>query len=120
MDINNPVIKLCMEGTRAELERRIQDAYDLYVQAWNSSQNDYEACIAAHYVARFQKNPEDELHWNQEALRRAEMVNDHSVDEFHPSLYLSLGRSYEILDYQEEAQKYYRLAAELGYVHSAA
>ncbi len=57
MDLNNPVIKLCMEGARAEFEHRIDKARMLYQQAWDVRVDDYDACIAAHYVARFQELP---------------------------------------------------------------
>jgi hypothetical protein len=117
MDINNPVIKLCIEGTNAEFEGRVGDAHILYDQAWELRKDDYDACIAAHYVARFRDAPEDTLHWNQEALKRADAVNDDSVKDFYPSLYLNLGHSYELLGNISEAQKYYSLAAELGVVH---
>ncbi len=55
MNLDNPVIKLCAEGTRAEFEGRIEDARTLYMQAWEASKDDYEACVAAHYVARHQE-----------------------------------------------------------------
>ncbi len=119
MDIQNQVIKLCIEGTQAEFERRIGDALHLYQQAWESSQNDYEACIAAHYLARFQATPEETLHWNQEALERANRVNDDRVKEFYPSFYLNMGRSLEMLGNKGEAQEYYDLAARLGVIHQA-
>lgn len=118
MDTNNAVIKLCIEGTRAELEGKIQNARDLYMQAWNKSQNDYEACIAAHYVARHQENAEDIFRWNQESLHRADKVNDERVKEFYPSLYLNMGYSCEILGNASKAQRYYDLAAELGFIHN--
>ena len=54
MDLTNPVIQLCIDGTRAEFEHRIEDARVLYQQAWEAHTGDYDACIAAHYVARFQ------------------------------------------------------------------
>ena len=117
MDLNNPVIKLCMEGTRAEFEHRVEDARILYQQAWEARKDSYDACIAAHYVARFQDSVEDSLHWNHLALKHANAVNDESVKDFYPSLYLNLGRSYELVGNQNEAQKYYDLAAELGVVH---
>ena len=117
MDTNNPVIQLCMQGSQAEFEGRMEAAQSLYLQAWEISQNDYEACIAAHYLARFQTTPEKTLRWNQEALERARRVNDESVEEFFPSLYLNLGRSHEMLGNQTEAQRYYDLAAQLGIVH---
>ena len=117
MDINNPVIKLCMEGTRAEFEHRIDDAKELYFQAWGARTDDYEACIAAHYAARFQKTPEETLQWNQTALDHANAVPDGRVKDFYPSLYLNLGQSYEALDDQVNAQKYYQLAVDLGVPH---
>ncbi len=117
MDINNPVIKLCMEGTRAEFEHRVEDARILYQQAWEARKDDYDACIAAHYVARFQDSAEDSLQWNHLALKHANAVNDERVKDFYPSLYLNLGRSYQLVGNQNEAQKYYDLAAELGAIH---
>ena len=117
MDLNNPVIQLCMEGTRAEFHHRMEDARTLYQQAWAARKDDYDACIAAHYVARFQDSAEDALHWNQLALKHANAVNDESVNDFYPSLYLNLGRSYELAGDQVEAQRYYALAAEFGIVH---
>ena len=117
MDLENPVVKLCLEGTRAEFEGRIEVARALYQQAWEASRDDYEACVAAHYVARFQTNPEDILFWNQESLNRANIVNDDRIKDFYPSLYLNLGHSYELLGNQVEAQWYYELAAGLGVIH---
>jgi len=114
MNLDSPVVKLCIEGTRAEFEHRVKDAQKLYLQAWETARNDYEACIAAHYVARFQDTPEDVLNWNQTALDHANLVNDESVKDFYPSLYLNMGKAYEMLDNQVEAQRYYGLAAELG------
>jgi hypothetical protein len=117
MDTNNPIIQLCMDGTRAEFEHRIDDAHSLYQQAWDAHTDNYEACIAAHYVARFQDTAEETLRWNQIALDHANAVDDERVREFYPSLYLNLGRSYEIVENQGETQKYYGLAAELGAIH---
>ena len=117
MDINNPVIKLCLEGTRAEFEHRIEDARMLYKQAWEARKDDYDACIAAHYLARFQDSAEGSLQWNHLALKHANAVHDERVRDFYPSLYLNLGNSYERVGNQNEAQKYYDLAAELGVVH---
>jgi len=117
MDTNNPVIQLCMAGTRAEFEHRIEDARLLYGQAWESRTDDYDACVAAHYVARFQDSPEEILRWNQLSLKHADAVGDERVREFYPSLYLNLGKSHEALDNQLEAQRYFNLAASLGFIH---
>ncbi len=117
MNTNNPIIQLCMEGARAEFEHRLEDARVLYQQAWDARKDNYDACIAAHYVARFQDSAEESLRWNQIALDHANAVKDERVKDFYPSLYLSLGRSYELVGNPSEAQKYYELAAELGVIH---
>jgi tetratricopeptide (TPR) repeat protein len=117
VDTTNPVIQLCIQGAFAELEKRLDDANALYQQAWDLRADDYEACIAAHYLARFQDSPVDTLRWNQIALEHANAVKDERVDEFYPSLYLNLGLSHEVLGNRKEAKRFYDLAAELGVVH---
>ena len=117
MDLNNSVIKLCIEGTQAEFRRENDQALSLYQKAWEVAQNDYEACIAAHYVARHQGDPHEKLRWNQIALNKARAVSGQSVEEFFPSLYLNLGQSYELLGNMFEAKRYYDLAAEMGTIH---
>ena len=117
MDINNPVVKLCIEGTQAEFQGKPDFARELYQRAWALARSDFEACIAAHYMARFQEDPAEQFHWNQEALKRAEQISDGSVNDFYPSLYVNMGKSYEQLGNQPEAQRYYDLAAGLGLKH---
>lgn len=117
MDLDNPVIQLCADGTRAELEGRKEDARRLYRQAWAVCKDDYDACVAAHYVARFQETPKEALSWNRAALIHANKVNDERVRSFYPSLYVNLGRSHELLGNREEAEHFYQLAAELGLEH---
>jgi hypothetical protein len=119
VDLNSPVVQLCIAGTQAEYAGNREDAIRLYGQAWEAARDDYEACIAAHYVARFQANPEETLRWNREALDRAGAVEFERVKDFYPSLYLNMGHSYELLGDQAEARRYYDLAAGLGAVHSA-
>ena len=112
MDADNPVVKLCVEGIQAEAENRLDDARALFTQAWDSHTDNFEACIAAHYLARHQESPQEMLFWNQEALNRAEAVADESVQGFYPSLYLNMGYSYEMLGDLEAAGKYYAMANE--------
>lgn len=112
MDSDNPIVKLCAEGMKAEAEGRKDDAYALFRQAWTESRDDYEACVAAHYVARQQKRPEERLRWNREALERADSVGDDRVRGFFPSLYLNLGHCHEMLGNLVEARRYFDLAAE--------
>jgi tetratricopeptide (TPR) repeat protein len=118
VDSNNPVIQLCIEGTRSEYAGRQEEAAALYRRAWEESKDDYEACIAAHYVARLRNSLEECLQWNLTALKHANAVADDSVRDFYPSLYLSLGHAFELLGQQTEARQYYDLAARLGYQHS--
>lgn len=117
MDLSSQSVQLCMEGTRLEFAGKLKDARALYWQAWNTAKDDFEACIAAHYVARFQENPEDILFWNQEALDRANVVKNDLVKDFYPSLYLNMGHSHELLGNSSEAQRYYDLATLLGFKH---
>lgn len=119
IDLENPVVKLCVAGSQAEFEKRIDDAKALYRQAWEIAADDYEATIAAHYVARHQENAQQTLHWNQIALERAEAADDERVQPFFGSLYVNMGHSYEVLGDIETAQRYYALAAERGVVHQA-
>lgn len=117
IDPENPVVKLCIQITQAEFQGRLEDARRLADQAWAASRDNYEACMAAHYVARFQESSQEKLRWNMEALRRAEAAGE-QVRDFYPSLYLNLGQSHELLGDQAEARRYYDLAARLGVQHS--
>ena len=58
MDPNNPVVKLCMEGMAAEARGKFDDARHLFEQAWSICQDDYDACMAAHFLARHQDSPQ--------------------------------------------------------------
>lgn len=119
MNLENPVIKLCIQGTQAEFQGNVEKARALYQKAWDMAQDDYEACIAAHYIARHQENHDDRLHWNQVALDKAKAVTDQSIQDFYPSLFLNMGQSYELLGNYPEAKRYYDLAAERGVSHQA-
>ena len=110
MDPNNPVVKLCVAGIQAEAQGHLEEARQLFLQAWESRQDDFEACIAAHYVARHQDDPHETLRWNQLALAHAEASAPTEVEGFFPSLYLNLGWSYEMLGQAAEACRYYELA----------
>lgn len=110
MDENNQIIKLVHEGMKMERENKIDQAQNLFMQAWNSSSNDHEKCISAHFVARHQNSPENTLKWNMESLNRANDVSKEKVRSYYSSLYLNAGVSYEDLDNYSEAMKYYDLA----------
>lgn len=116
MDINNPVVKLCMAGAQSEFAGNIADACACYQQAWEAATNDYEACIAAHYRARHQP-PGEAFRWNQIALDRADAVSDARVQPFYGSLYVNMGHSHEQMGNWAAAEHYYALAAAFGVVH---
>lgn len=111
MDPNNSVVKLCVQGMEEESKGNDERAAQFFEQAWNRAVNDFERCIAAHYVARHQANAQLTLHWNQEAMNYAERVADGSVTQFFPSLYLNLGKSYEDLGNPSDARRIYESAA---------
>jgi hypothetical protein len=115
MDPDNPVVKFCVEGMQAEAEERFTEARHLFTQAWAARNGDFDACVAAHYMARHQETLEEILHWNQKALyyanaAGAENATPEKVEPFYPSLYLNLGKSYEDLGDPATARHYYELA----------
>jgi hypothetical protein len=112
VDPNNPVAKLCADGMQAEGRGDRQTAQALFLQAWEVASDGFEACIAAHYVARHQPNPEETLRWNQVALRLAKAAGDDRCSSFLPSLLLNLGHSYETLGDLPRAKQYYESAGE--------
>ncbi|MEU9110668.1 hypothetical protein AB0D04_02415 [Streptomyces sp. NPDC048483] len=112
MDPELPVVRLCVAGMQAEADGRADAAYELFQQAWDVAADDYEACIAAHYLARHQNSPEETLRWNQECLDRADRVADERVRGFYPSLYLNMGKAYGELGLPALAYGYFVRAAE--------
>ncbi|MEI4884353.1 hypothetical protein Q8G49_29745, partial [Klebsiella pneumoniae] len=79
---------LCVQGMECESSGRLEEASRLFTTAWIQSADHLERCIAAHYVARHQKEPVHALLWNQRSLDHANAVGDDRVREFYPSLYL--------------------------------
>jgi hypothetical protein len=110
MDPENPVVKLCAAGMQAEFAGQLDDAQRLFLQAWGAAGDDYEACIAAHFVARHQPEPGERLRWNLVALARAEAAGDERVRGFFASLYLNLGYASEETGDLAAARHYYVLA----------
>jgi tetratricopeptide (TPR) repeat protein len=111
MDSNNPVVKLCVQGMEEESRGNDEKAAELFEKAWKQSTDDFDRCIAAHYVARHQSNDALALQWNEEAMDRAQWVGDGRVTQFLPSLYLNLGKSHEDLGNLDEARRNYEYAA---------
>ncbi|MFC9424414.1 hypothetical protein [Streptomyces sp. NPDC056987] len=111
MDPENPVVRLCAQGMRAETEGRADEARALYLRAWEAAENDYDACVAAHYLARHQPTPQETLRWNQECLTRADRVGDDRVRGFYASLHGNIARALLDLGRPEEARTHFESAA---------
>ena len=110
-------VQLCIAGTRAEYAGRIVEARALSRQAWESAVEDLDACMAAHYVARYEPDPAERLRWDQVALARAEAAPPERVAALLPSLFINLGRAYEALGHEADARRCFERAAELGLPH---
>jgi hypothetical protein len=84
-----------------------------YLAVWRDAVDavdDYHACAAAHMLGAIApEGSEDQLHWHEEALQRADRVSAHRaggggpVSGWYPSLYLSLGNTQRLLGRREEA-----------------
>ena len=113
MNPENPVVKLCVQGMEYESKGNFEEATRLFLSAWSQSTDDFERCIAAHYVARHQKSPDEALTWNQRSLEYARAVGGGKVSGFFPSLYLNLGKSYEDLGKRDDTRRFYAMTEEV-------
>lgn len=112
IDPSNKVVQLCSEGMSAEFEGKLDESEELFNQAWALASNNFEAFIAAHYMARRQLSLADKLKWNLESFYLANKIEGDGMNKYLPSLCLNVGKSYEDLEQIAEATYYYRLGAE--------
>ena len=70
IDGDSPVARLCAAGMAVDGDPTA--ASTLFRQAWDARRDDYEASIAAHFIARHQPSLADSLHWNRLAVHHAE------------------------------------------------
>jgi hypothetical protein len=110
MDPSNPVVALCAEGMA--LDGTPGEALRCFEQAWALRGDDFEAAVAAHFLARHQSSAAATLQWNALAVQHAEAVADGRCDELLASLYLNLGDSHARLGQREPARAAVRRAAE--------
>ena len=75
------------------VEGHAHEALSLFEQAWACRQDDYDACIAAHFLARHQLDAPETLRWNRLAIQHAERTDSERVASFMASLYLNLADS---------------------------
>jgi len=109
-DPNNKIVKLCALGMNLEGEGKKEEALKIFQQAWEEATNDFEKFTAAHYVARHQKLVTDKLNWDEIALQLALKINDESMKENYPSLYLNIAKCHEELNDFDKAKMNYQLA----------
>ena len=110
MDASNPVVALCAQGMA--VEGTPDEALRLFEQAWAIRSDDFDAAVAAHFLARHQPTDDATLHWNALAVEHAEAVSDGRSAELLASLYLNLGDSHARLGQQASARAAARRAAE--------
>lgn len=115
MDTGSQTAQLCIQGTQAEFERRLDDARELFARAWDVAADDYDRAIAAHYIAHLEPDVAVAHHWNQVALEHAQ--KDERAAGFMGSLLVSLGGTYERLGDSERAERYFAEAAAHGVEH---
>jgi tetratricopeptide (TPR) repeat protein len=111
---SNKVVQLCLRGLEIQDKGKPEEASQLFIQAWNQAEYDFEKFIAAHYVARYQKNVSDKVKWLDTALELALKIDDDSVRSALPSLYLNFAKCYDELNDSDKAKKYYALATSLN------
>jgi tetratricopeptide (TPR) repeat protein len=107
---NNPIVKLCIQGMALEEKGNLEEASNIFLQAWNEATNDFEKFTAAYYVARHQKNIPDKLNWLETVLQFALKVNDDSVTAAFPVIYSNIAKCYEELGDNANAKKNNELA----------
>ena len=106
----NPIIQLCLRGLSFEEKGEGEEATFIFLQAWKESTNDYEKFLAAHFMARQQKDIRDKLHWLDTALQLALNLNDITSNSALPSLYANIAECYELLGNADKAKKKRELA----------
>ncbi len=107
---NNDIVRLCLQGIGMEKKDKLEEASKLFLQAWNEAANDFEKFIAAHYVARHQKNVSDKLQWLETDLQLALKINDDTVKSAFSQLYSNIAKCFEDLGDPDKAKKNYQLA----------
>ena len=101
LDPTNPVVALCAEGMA--IEGDADAARVLFEKAWEMRRDDFDAAVAAHFVARHQPTPELTLHWNALALDHAVRLDDGRAQELLASLYLNVGDAHRIVGKRSDA-----------------
>ena len=105
LDPTNPVVALCAAGMA--IGGNTTEAGEYLAQAWAARRDDFEAAVAAHYVARVQGTPPARLAWDARAVTHAEAAlagGDARVHGLLASLYLNFGDGLLAAGRREEAR----------------
>ena len=106
LDPENPVVVLCAAGMA--LGGDAAAAGDCFARAWAARTDDFEAAVAAHFVARVQPNTAAKLDWDLRAVRHAETAlaaGDWRVRGVLASLYLNVGDGLLSAGQRDEARE---------------
>ncbi len=96
-----------------------EGAHALYEALWveaSRTQDQYQACIIAHFLAHAHVEPHAQLDWHLRALHAADTVGDERVRAFYPSLHANLGDVYLRLGNFTRAQEHINKAREIEHV----
>ena len=110
---HNQIVKQCLQGMSLEAKGQTEAAGQLFLQAWNEAQYDFEKFISAYYLAGLQQTASDQLKWLDTTLQVALKINDDSVNSALPLLYTRIAACHADLNKPEQAQKYQDLAASI-------
>lgn len=91
----------------------------LYADMWaeaTRAEDQYQACVVAHFMAHAHVEPEAQREWHLRALHAADAVGDERVRGFYPSLYANLGEVNLRLGNLVQAREYISRANEVQQV----
>ena len=114
MEDNVLIEKICQAQELVSYEDR-EGACTLYADLWAEAmrtENQYQACIVAHFMAHAHVEPEEQFNWHLRALQAADAIGDERVSTFYPSLYANLGEVSLRLGNLAQAQMYIARASE--------
>ncbi len=109
-DPNNHIIQLCLQGMSMVDQDKPEEADGLFLRAWNEAMYDFEKFLAAFFIARYQKNPDDKLHWFETTLQLAETINNEAVKSALPTIYTHMDKCYEDIGDSDNANRNMDLA----------
>lgn len=105
LDPQNLVVALCADGMAVGGDAAA--AGDCFARAWAVRTDDFEAAVAAHFVARSQLTTAAKLDWDRRAMLHAEAAlaaGDGRVRVLLASLYLNLGDGLLTAGQRDEAR----------------